>query len=355
MPIGTKQEEAGYFAQSELFITEEDTEYRFHLPFRVDCGCLNTDCSPGEVTGDIVILPIIIHDRDDLGYANKEDRDVTAGLDINELPCPVVCNSEALFDRHGVYDPFCDKVEIDIAAILTEQLNLCDRLNNNDLNSTFCINEECLASETPQGFYNYQDSYGVINEGSWIVSGNVLDLEFTTKDPRIPGEEPQGYLDGIKVFRKGIVTTTRQIFHLTDDGVILLAEGLEQEIDFYQSNVVCNEPLRENPFPYDVNCAAQANLEFDYNYGPRWTDPEIEDDDIFPLWAANSIQEDVLADGSTFPYEGWADVIVKSNGNIIVGSSSGHHMMWTDPESRNPIYPKNPPSEILFDSSSSSL
>lgn len=325
LPIGDQKTEAGYFAQSELFITEEDTEYKHYIPYRVDCGCLNYDCSPGGTEG--------INDQDDLGFADKEDRSLTARFDVNELPCPITCNSNALFDRLGKYDPHCDKVELDIAIVLVEQLTLCDRLNNNDLNSTFCVNEECLISETPQGSYNYKDSYGIINEGTWILTGNVLDIEFTTKDPRIPGEEPQGFVDGIKVFRRGIITTTRQIFLLADGEVVLLAEGIEQEIDFYQSNVVCDEPLRENPFPYDVDCAAQANLEFIYNYGPRWTEP--------------GENEDILSDGSTFPYEGWANVIVDSGGNVMVGSDSGHHMMWTEPGARNPIYPKSPSWETL--------
>lgn len=231
--------QARFLSGSMEFVKTSDIDYRYYIPYRLDCDCADDLC---------------------LNYSENE------------------CNARFMRDKNGDLDISHDKLDIDLRISLTETINLCSRLSNGEINSLFCLNDNCNISE--QGNFEYQDDYGIIYDIEWRFSLDVLDITVMRKDPNIPLQEPDGYTEfenGIlKIYRKGIITIVRRIIRYDINGSYTEAEGHESYIDYFRSNKVCDEKPFENPFSYGINCAAQDNVQMLVTIGSSWHDPVEE-------------------------------------------------------------------------------
>jgi phage tail P2-like protein len=236
IPLNPLKTTARFFENSMIFVNKNEFGYQYVKPYRLDCSCIINDCDPTDVT-----------------YENNMEN----------------CKSEALFDKSGNLDPSPDKIEFDFTALLIEKMSLCSRLSNHEIKNLFCIKEDCSLPES--GSFRYKDDYQIIYELSWITINDILDLIFITKDPKIPGANIDEYIENGRLFVKGIITTTRQIIR---NGTIIEAEGIEQIVDYYQTNVKCGDIAFENPFSYGIDCAIHDDIEFAITDGPKWMDPE---------------------------------------------------------------------------------
>jgi hypothetical protein len=79
-----------------------------------------------------------------------------------------------------------------------------------------------------------------------------------------------------------LISSQRQIIANTDSGYIIVSEGHNQEIGFYQASFPCG-PLPTDPFCYHLNCGITDQIEFIANCGPRWTDPD-NPNDLIVTW-----------------------------------------------------------------------
>lgn len=283
--------QARFFGNTMEFITPENAEYKWYIPYRFDCACLNESCGTNEPTN------------------------ITG----------VSCNVDCLYDRNGTLDPGCDKLEIDLVVSLQEAMTLCDRITDFDLADLFCLNDSC---DTPgSGTFRYQDDYGIIYEVTWIFMEDTMDITVITKDPRIPGQEQDGFVKYVngsyQIFRKGIISTVRQIIKVVDTGAYIDSEGSESEVGFFQTNVSCGENEFDQPFAFGPNCALQDNVEALTTNGPHWVSP-TED--------ATTVTAMILA----------------------LGSDSKTIYTWADPENPKPtdLYWSNPMGTLNINTSS---
>lgn len=248
--------EARFFGNSMEYIDSNNTHYRYYVPLRMDCGCLNSSCGTDDPTG-------------------------VDGIS---------CNDQYLYDNEGNIDPDCDKLELDLSISLSDTITLCDRISDHDLNDLFCLNEEC---DTPtSGSFVYKDDYDIIYKVEWLLMEDMMDITVITKDPRIPNEDEDGFVinenGSIKIFRKGVITTVRQIIKIDNGGSYIDAEGSDIVVDYFQSNISCGEKQFDKPFAYGVDCALQSNVEVLVTDGPRWisydgADSSFEYDWVNPL------------------------------------------------------------------------
>lgn len=233
------RDDARYFGNSMIYINNNNPEYKYYVPYRLDCECYNDTC---DITNSI-----------------------TDGQETS-------CNAAYITDSNGNLDVGCDKINMDLAVSLQETMCLCSRITDNDLPSLFCLNKSCSIPD--EGHFVYKDSYNIIYEVEWVIAEDTMDISVVTKDPRIPGVEPDGYVinsqSGTRIFRKGIITIIRKIIKFTADSYYIDAEGSEISVDYYQENTVCNEEPFDNPFSYDINCAIKDAVEMLYTDGPSW-------------------------------------------------------------------------------------
>lgn len=240
LPVTTSdREQARFLSGSMEFVKSSDIDYRYYLPYRLDCDCANDLC-----------------------------------LDTNNEYTEDECNARFMRDHNGDLDVSHDKLDIDLRISLTETMNLCSRLSDGEINTLFCLNESCDISEI--GSVEYQDDYGIIYEIEWKYSLDILDITVTRKDPNIPLQNPEGFTEfesgAIKIFRKGIITIVRRIIRYNYDGSYVEAEGSESFIDYFRSNKICGEKPFENPFNYGINCSLQDNVQMLITDGSAWYD-----------------------------------------------------------------------------------
>lgn len=131
----------------------------------------------------------------------------------------------------------------------------------------------------PSGTLTYHDEYGVIYEVSWETTRSGLDVTTVTKDPRVPGQEASGYVVGHALFRRGTVTVDRDVIAADGDGYVIVASGGSQTVETFQSSFPCG-PAAVDPFCYHLNNAITDDIDMPAACGPRWTDPEDDDDDV---------------------------------------------------------------------------
>jgi hypothetical protein len=256
---------------SQILVTENDSEFGFYIPYRLDCDCTQFECAGSTGAGITT--------------------STGAGVTINLSGCP----TDPFRLADGTLDPNCDQLDIEQKVILTEKPGICSTLLDGTIGNMLCILDDGIIPDDilPQGSFRYKDDYGIIYEGAWTFKSNVLDITYVTKSPLVWGEEPSGYVKDLRVFRKGIVTTTRQIIKVNDDGsYVIQGTSSIQKVETFQHNVVCNDlPFVDN-FCYHVDCMAQDILDGIVTCGPRWT--EVGDAQVE-----------------------WADLIIDSNGDVV--------------------------------------
>lgn len=151
----------------------------------------------------------------------------------------------------------------------------------------------------PSGHVFFRDEYETSYELDWSTVNDVIDYLMVVKQPYVWGMAAEGYIRNGILFRKGIVTTTRQVIRPLPDGYEIVAEGSTQIIDFIQMNFPCAINPSDN-FSYHVNNGLIPEVICAVTDGPRWADPNEENDDDV-IWA------EVEADGDTVD-TGSADV-----------------------------------------------
>lgn len=257
---------------TQILLDRSDPEFRFYEPMRFDCGCTQFDCGDTDLTS------------------------ITAGAELGILQCVV--------DKY-LTDPAetnCDRFSFDIDLLLKEDFGVCSTKFDGSI-TTMCLLEEdsagnlTIPDDLPaSGNFIFVDDYDVIYEISFETSGNRIDITVITKDPRVWGQPPSGFVgEGRRVFKDGTITICREIVEVQDDGsIVVIGRGCEQEIGLVQTNFVCGDVRPFDNFCYRFNCGTVDEFGPVVICGPRWADIEVSDDSCVE-WSP------VAADGSIVP------------------------------------------------------
>lgn len=163
---------------------------------------------------------------------------------------------------------------------------------------------------TDTGSIFYQDEIGQIYTVEWTKINDQYDITTVTKMPYVWGMDPEGYIRGSTVFRKGIITVIRQVIKLLSDGYSIIAEGTSQYVDYFQVNFVCGDQPRDI-FKYHLNNFVNDEVEIVVPSGARWADPDSSVD-VNALWA-DILSDGTLATGTTADIDDFAWIDVWSN------------------------------------------
>jgi len=245
-----------YTLGSQILVTEDEAQYRYYVPYRLDCDCLKYECETTDVTQRV---------------------DLESYLNVNTCP-----TNEYLLPS-GNYDFNCDQLLYTPRVILEERFGSCSYVLDGTIPNMLCILDEGEFPDEfgilPNGSYYYKDQYGVIYEGIWNykldISGlyRTLDISYSIKSPGVWGEDPDGYLDGLAVFRKGIITNTRKVIRVYLDGSYEVTyEVCEQKIGFFQTNLLCGEDRYVDNFCFHLDCNITDEVDSFVLCGTRWTE-----------------------------------------------------------------------------------
>jgi hypothetical protein len=233
---------AGALCGSGIMVESSDLRYDDWKGYRFDCQCLKYQCGEGTVDPELHIS----------------------------------CNTSQFYNGR-YYDFNIDKVDINRRMMLNESIGGCSSLfDQTDVNMFLDnLKEKGGTSKT----VDYVDDYGIIYHIVYDTDGIMFDIYTEIFDPHIYGEEDSGYMIGKKVFRKGILTRTRQIMMRSSSTTyVIVAEGSDQSITYRQTNYMCPDVEPEDPFTNHLDCYFKDELELIITKGPKWTTPS--DDSI---------------------------------------------------------------------------
>lgn len=249
---------------SGIKLEPSEPQYKFYKPHRLDCGCQIFSCSDGTGSSSVP-------------HVNR-------------------CLIPDFFDNNGAFDPNTDPLEIDEKMILEESIHpralalecypFTAAFGDEEIPNLISFDPLKLVpgGSPPSGKFFFIDPYGVIHDGSFETYGNRIDITVTTKDPRVWGEAPTGYVKDGRVYRKGTITTCRQIVEVVDKVAHIIASGCEQKIDFFQSTFQCGDQRPADPFAYHCDNAVYDGLEIDLKCGPGWPEALGGSFTIFTVW-----------------------------------------------------------------------
>jgi len=260
---------------SQIIVEAAAPNYDHYRHHRLDCGCLHLICT------------------DD---SNGVDID---GFGTGPISSMITCTVADFLSEYGSADN--DQVEYDRRMVLTEAVDASLEGIDDPGSSLFSLNQ-VLTSDgwqvnanggeganpfPPAGSIAYKDAHDTIHEAHWETIDYYLDLITITREPRVWGVSYKtGKLVDKEVYRKGIVTTTRQIFINTDSGWQLVAEASEQTIELYKSTYSCNTPFTD-PFSLHLSHNLQDLVGWAVICGSHWTDPS-EDSSENVVWTGVS-------------------------------------------------------------------
>lgn len=248
MPQSTSSRTSARFLFGSMeYVRNNESDYKYYIPYRLDCNCNVCDSTYDEID----------------------------------------CNADNFYN--GSFDINPDKLSLNLAISLFENVGSYNRLSNGELKNLMCLKNFSDCTIPDNNHFEYQDDYGIIYEVEWNISENTLDISIIKKDPKIPGEESSGYLeksiDGIRIFRKGIISTVRMIIKFDANGNGYIdAEGYEDKIDYFQSNKVCNEKF-DDPFEFKIDCYSNDYVDFIVTDGPSWSGTGGSTDNNISYWA----------------------------------------------------------------------
>lgn len=134
----------------------------------------------------------------------------------------------------------------------------------------------------PSGNIFYRDEFQQSYHVEWKTVNGVIDFTSTVGQPFVWGKARTGFMrDGV-LFRRGIVTITRQVLRPFDGGYEIVAEGSSQYEDDIQMNFPCQTGPTD-PFQYHLDRPIVDDVEAVVTDGPRWADPDEDNDDDM-LW-----------------------------------------------------------------------
>lgn len=158
----------------------------------------------------------------------------------------------------------------------------------------------------PSGLIFYKDEYETQYKVVWNTINNVIDMTTYILQPYQYTEPQEGYVNNRIMFRKGIITVTRQAFKPVGSSYEIIAEGSEQYVDFIQINYPCGSGPTDQ-FKYHFNSSVNDQTHIKITDGSRWADPDDLDDESAV----------------------WADL--DTNGDpIIPGTMADNILAWTD-------------------------
>ncbi|MEM3097495.1 MAG: phage tail protein [Nitrososphaerales archaeon] len=257
--------------------------FQFWMPYRLDCGCAFFEC--GDASSGML----------------RVDR----------------CTLDDFNDENGLFEPDCDKVAINSVMQFIESYGTCGILMGKYPHSAadgytpipnmLVFNPTKISISNVRKFpssgeFMFVDSAGIIHEGSFEYDGSRIDITTTTKDPRVWGEQHTGKVDGITVYRRGIVTTCRMILETTQTGSNVIASGCSQKIDLFKTTFGCVDKQPKDPFAFHLECGIIDGLEFEIACGPGFD-------------SNNTI---------------WCNIIEDSNGIWQPVSTDDQCLFWTD-------------------------
>lgn len=223
---------------SGIKVDPTDNNYGIWKAHRLDCGCGAYSCETG-----------------------------TEGLSS------ISCTLDSFRDDQGELDFNCDKVTMIPIMVLRETYGVGNgtRLDGSIPNLMFLDSAISNAVSVYDGipttgsFTNYIDTYGIIYSASWTISGDTIDITFTTKDPRIPGEPEQGRVvkigNSVRVFKTGYVTTIRQKIRVIDGGYVIIGQGEKVEVKEFQTTFGCSDIIPSDPFVFHVDTNVLEQVE----------------------------------------------------------------------------------------------
>ena len=206
--------------------------------YRLDCGCLKYDCG---------------------SLATSQEIDA--------------CLIENYFKPNNQYDFNCDQLETQADIVLSETVGTCSIQLDGFIPNLLCLlgTEDCEIPAT--GHIKYKDSYGIIYVADWEYYNNTIDITWTTYDPHIPGENPSGFMIGMQVYRKGIITTTRQIIERLETStngeydIDITLESTVQVVDYFRTTFDCGDEVAKDTFKYHLDCGITDDLEIETGSG----------------------------------------------------------------------------------------
>ena len=110
------------------------------------------------------------------------------------------------------------------------------------------------------------------DDGAWVFDGKKLDIVYLTKQPYVWGEPIQGFMKGRIVWRKGIITLTRQVYYYNNGVWTEYSKQAEQTVDYFQMNLDCGQPPYVDNFCYHFDCCVDDQFDGLVICGTRWVD-----------------------------------------------------------------------------------
>lgn len=199
--------------------------------YRYDCGCLYYECEESSESAQTI----------------------------------EACLQDRFYKIDDKYDFGCDQLETTSDIVLSEAVNVCSEVFDGNIDNFFCLLDGGDNCEFPVGGkIKHKDDYGIIYVAEWEAHSNRIDITWTTYDPRVSGEDPEGFVVDKQVYRKGIITTTRQVLDRDeDDNVTIVEETYEQKVDFFRTTFDCGDEVFNDEFRYHYDCAVTDELEID--------------------------------------------------------------------------------------------
>lgn len=288
---------------SQIKVPPSSFEYDYYRHLRLDCGCLELDCD--DITGG----------------SNLTDVADSLSTRPSLLDCPV----DSFLNEYGSADN--DQIEYDQTMVLVEQLftnveGIADsgsslfslkQIFNTAGWSVSELGDEGPSAFPPEGSFSYKDDYDTIHEVHWETIGHYLDFVVVTKEPRVWGVSYKtGRLVNREIYRRGIITTSRQIFVDVGDGNYqLAASASEQVIGEFQSTYLCNSPFTD-PFVLHLSHNMQDTVGWAVICGSHWTDPGDDSSE-------NVVWTDVSGPGAGEQPLTWVDVFGEHDLTAVCG------------------------------------
>ncbi len=146
---------------------------------------------------------------------------------------------------------------------------------------------------TDSGHIFYQDAWFTIYDIQWNTTGGNLDITSTVSMPHVWGQPDAGYFTNGILFKRGIITITRQVLRPLPAGYEIVAEGVSQYIDYIQMDWPC-QVGPQDPFRYHLDRPFVDDVYALVSSGSRWADPDLSAD-LEMVWG------DVAGDGTPLP------------------------------------------------------
>lgn len=252
---------------SEILVTSVEAQYEFYKPYRYDCDCAIYPCISEGSTGVNITE-----------FTSNSFLDIKINVES--------CMLDRFLQPDGSYDFNCDQLSVIPKIVLNETIGTCSFQCNGEIDNYLCTIPGPGISK--EGTSYYKDEYNIVYEMSWKYLDKVtLDITSIVKSPHVWGEPDSGYIVGRKLYVRGIITTTRQILKTTGIGKYeLVAQWLDQIIDYFLLNPACGDRQFKDNFCYHYDCSIIDEPILKVLCGSRWAD--LSDVVIWPELILNT-------------------------------------------------------------------